>query len=94
MQFQQFPNRTEKTLSNFILSNVQPQYIIHSDLWRSYNNLSSLGFIHETVNHKIEFANKKDNRKVIHTQKEDGNWTSNKKSINVGISYGICFNII
>ena len=48
----------------------------------------------KVTGHKVEFANKKDNGKIIHSQKEEGNWTSNKKSINVSNSYGICFNII
>lgn len=78
---EQIPNRTQKTLTKFVQDNVQAQSTIHTDNWRSYNNLSSLGYNHDTVNHSVEFVKENDDGTVTHTQKVEGNWTSMKKYI-------------
>jgi transposase-like protein len=50
-------NRSENTLSNLIVQYVRPRSIINTDMWRGYNGISSLGYIHLTVNHSLEFVN-------------------------------------
>ena len=50
-------NRSENTLSNLISQYVRPGSIIHTDMWRGYNGISSLGYHHLTVNHSLEFVN-------------------------------------
>lgn len=49
--------RDQKTLLPIIQKWIAPGSIIHSDCWKSYNKLSSLGYTHLTVNHSKEFVN-------------------------------------
>lgn len=49
------PNRSSEVLSNIIQSHVLPGSIIHTDLWRGYQNLENLGMLHYTVNHSQNF---------------------------------------
>lgn len=79
---EQVPDRTQETLSAFICKSVQNKSTVHSDCWRGYNNLISLGFDHDTVNHKEEFVKENDDGSITHTQKIEGNWTSMKKFVN------------
>ena len=50
-------NRKQATLLPIIQKWISPGSIIHSDCWKSYNKLSSLGYTHLTVNHSKEFIN-------------------------------------
>ena len=51
----------EKRDANTLLPNIEKHVrvgtMIHSDEWRAYNRLSSLGYEHKTVNHSENFVN-------------------------------------
>ena len=51
------PDRKAKTLLPIIQKWIAPGSIIHSDCWKSYNQLSKMGYTHITVNHSKEFLN-------------------------------------
>lgn len=67
-------DRTMETLSAFVKQNVVPNSTIYSDQWRGYNDLSSIGYNHQTVNHKIQFVNHMPNGVDVHTQKIEATW--------------------
>ena len=50
-------NRKESTLIPIIKKWIKPGTIIHSDCWKAYNKLGTLGYTHVTVNHSKEFVN-------------------------------------
>ena len=50
-------NRKEATLIPIIKKWIKPGSIIHSDCWKAYSKLNSLGYTHITVNHSKEFVN-------------------------------------
>ena len=50
-------DRKQKTLLPIIKKWIHPGSIIHSDCWKSYNQLPKLGYTHVTVNHSKEFIN-------------------------------------
>ena len=50
-------NRKESTLIPIIKKWIKPGSIIHSDCWKAYSKLNSLGYTHITVNHSKEFVN-------------------------------------
>lgn len=50
-------DRCAQTLEEIITSYVYPGSIIQTDMWKGYNNLNRLGYIHERVNHSIGFIN-------------------------------------
>ena len=45
-----------------------------SGMWREYNGLRTLGYVHKTVNHKINFVNPNDN--TIHSNNIERIWLS------------------
>jgi transposase-like protein len=49
------PDRTAETLLEIIRDRVRPGSIVCTDMFRSYAQLSDLGFNHMTVNHSITF---------------------------------------
>ena len=51
-------NRKQTTLLPLIKKWIKPGSIIHSDCWKAYNKLPSMGYTHITVNHSEEFVNK------------------------------------
>ena len=51
-------NRKQNTLIPIIKKWIKPGSIIHSDCWKAYNKLASIGYTHITVNHSKEFVNK------------------------------------
>lgn len=51
-------NRKKVTLLPIIEKWIAKGSIIHSDCWKSYNDLSKMGYTHLTVNHSKEFKNK------------------------------------
>jgi transposase-like protein len=64
--------RDEATLIDVIKRNVHPESIIHTDLWRSYNSISTtLGITHKTVNHSKNFV---DPVSGVHTNTIEGTW--------------------
>lgn len=52
-------NRKQTTLLPIIEKWIAKGSIIHSDCWKSYHKLSSMGYKHLTVNHSKEFVNTK-----------------------------------
>jgi hypothetical protein len=49
--------RTREALEDIILANVEIGSMIFTDEWRGYNNLENIGYIHQTVNHSLNFVN-------------------------------------
>lgn len=60
---------------------VLPGTTIISDYWKAYDKLNEHGFIHQKVNHSLEFVN---NQTGAHTNTIESNWYSIKKSIKSG----------
>lgn len=48
-------NRSVETLNTIVYEHVRMGSIIHTDMWRGYNGLETLGFIHQSVNHSQNF---------------------------------------
>lgn len=48
------PNRSSGTLMPIIRDNVKPHSEVHTDEWRGYGGLGTMGYWHKTVNHSIE----------------------------------------
>ena len=48
------PDGSSKSLEAFIKSSVEPGTIIHTDAWRGYSDIASLGYTHEITNIKGE----------------------------------------
>ena len=63
--------RTASVLLPLIERNVLPGSIVHTDQWAAYNQLSSSGFTHLTVNHSINFV---DPVSGCHTNTQEGLW--------------------
>jgi transposase-like protein len=71
------PDVKRKTLQPIIKENVEQGSTVHTDELSSYNNLSSQGYKHETVNHGTgEYA-----RGSVHVNSIEGYWSNLKKSI-------------
>jgi hypothetical protein len=70
--------RDAKTLLPIIKRNAAPGSDIHSDEWRAYGKLNSMGYNHFTVNHKENFVNPS---RVKHTQLVECLWGVNKRKI-------------
>lgn len=72
-------DRTENTLIQKILENVELGSHIVSDCWRSYTNILNHGYIHSTVNHSENFLNPANLN--IHTQTIERAWRGLKDNI-------------
>ncbi|CAG8639289.1 1104_t:CDS:2, partial [Scutellospora calospora] len=44
-------DRNQETLKRIIKKHVKRNSIIHTDSWKGYYHLESLGYIHKRVNH-------------------------------------------
>lgn len=51
-------NREATTLVNIIKKHVIVGSKIHTDYCKSYSSVNAEGYIHETVNHSVEFVGK------------------------------------
>jgi transposase-like protein len=71
-------NRTSEALLPIICQVCRPGTIIWSDEWRSYNRLNSLGFIHSTVNHRLNFV---DPNTGVNTQTVESLWNKLKRRV-------------
>ena len=49
IRFRQIPNASAATLNKFLLESVAPGSTVHTDGWRGYRKVSSLGFVHEVT---------------------------------------------
>lgn len=70
-------DRSEKTLIPLIQRWIKPGTTIISDSWKGYINLNKYGYIHQTVNHSVEFVNENGD----HTNKIEGHWKQLKSSL-------------
>ena len=70
--------RDAETLIPIIKRNALRGSDIHSDEWRAYSKLKTLGYRHFTVNHKENFVNPKTGK---HTQLVECLWGVNKRKI-------------
>ena len=52
-------DRKKETLIPLIRKWIKPHTIIHSDCWKSYDELKNLDYTHVKVNHSKEFINRK-----------------------------------
>jgi len=68
-------NRNKVTLNAIIQAHVNMGSIVHTDLWKGYNGLSKLGYIHKTVKHSISF---KDYETGTHINTIEGLWNGIK----------------
>jgi len=71
------PDRSAATLIPLIKQFIIPGTIIYSDCWKAYSSLVSEGYIHNTVNHSIQFVS--DNG--THTNNIESRWNAVKKSL-------------
>ena len=70
------PSRDAATLLPIITANVEPGTEIHTDEWRSYATLNVQGYVHNSVNHSIQFVNPANG---AHTQSIECTWAHAKK---------------
>lgn len=70
------PQVNREVLMNAILANVEKGSTIHSDGAADYKALSSMEFMHETVNHVTEYV-----RGQVHTQGIENFWSLLKRSL-------------
>jgi ISXO2-like transposase domain len=49
IRFRQIPNGSAPTLNRFILESVAHGSVIHTDGWKGYRKVNSLGFVHEVT---------------------------------------------
>ena len=71
-------SRDAETLREVISRHVAPGSIIHTDMWRGYLGLESLGYEHQTVNHSENF---RDPETGVNTNTVEG--TNNALKISV-----------
>ena len=72
------PTNSRDHLVPLVQSNVLPGTTVHTDQLRSYIKLGSLGYRHETVNHRYEYVSKKGC--TVNTL--EGFWNTLKRGIN------------
>ena len=63
-------DRSEETLLPIIKKHISVGSTIVSDCWKAYHNLSDHGYLHQTVNHSVEFKNDEG----FHTNTIEGHW--------------------
>ena len=78
--FEIVEDRSAETLIPIIERNVARGSEIHSDCWKAYARLGSLGYVHKTVNHSKEFVNPETG---AYTQNIESTWHVLKKSLPV-----------
>jgi hypothetical protein len=77
--------RSSSYLSQLIVANVLPETKIITDGWRGYNNVGSLGYLHEVINHTIMFARGENNE--IHTNTIERFWRDLRSNIPSNIRF-------
>ena len=70
-------DRSAQTLIPLIKRWILPGTTIVSDCWKSYSTLSAEGYIHETVNHSIQFRSDTG----AHTNHIESRWNALKRSL-------------
>lgn len=62
--------RDKVTLHKLVQKHVARGSVIHSDSWRAYQGLGQYGYLHDTVNHSVEFISEYG----THTQRIESQW--------------------
>ncbi len=75
-------SRSREVIVPIILMLVVLGAIIFTDMYRAYWTLGELGYVHDMVNHSIEFINSYDH--TVHTETIEGNFKHLKLDINRG----------
>ena len=70
-------DRSAQTLIPLIKRWILPGTTVVSDCWKSYSSLSKEGYIHQTVNHSIQFVSDSG----AHTNHIESRWNSLKRSL-------------
>ena len=70
--------RTKEALNQIILRYVKIGTTIYTNGWAGYNDLTSLGYIHLRVNHKLNFV---DPITGVNTQVIEGMWSVFKRKL-------------
>jgi len=70
------PNVNRETLQEAILNNIEGKSVVYTDGWKAYNNLKTLDYVHETVNHVEEYV-----RGNVHTNGLENFWALLKRSL-------------
>jgi transposase-like protein len=70
------PNVSREVLQEQILNNIVGTGKVFTDGWKSYSNLSTLHFVHETVNHMDEYV-----RGEVHTNGIENFWALLKRGL-------------
>lgn len=70
--------RNATNIDEIIKKYVKKGTTVNTDCWKGYNNLSNIGYKHQTVNHKEYF---KDPVTNVHTNGIEGTWSGIKRSI-------------
>ena len=70
-------DRSAKTLIPLIKRWILPGTTILSDCWKAYSSLCDEGYVHETVNHSVEFVTDRGH----HTNTIESTWNALKKSL-------------
>lgn len=82
-------NRSSSVLLPIIQQICRPGSIIYSDKWKAYDNINSLGFQHETVNHSLYFVDPNTN---VNTQTIEAYWA--KVKLRIKKMKGVCGNLL
>jgi len=75
--FVSVPDRSAATLVPIIKRFILPGTTILSDCWKAYYCLRDEGYLHETVNHSVEFVSETG----AHTNGIESRWNAMKKSL-------------
>lgn len=67
--------RNKATLIPIIQREVEEHSVIHSDEWRAYSDLIHMNYIHQTVNHQVNYV---DPTTGAHTQGIERSWLDSK----------------
>src|ERR1017187_7783771 len=70
------PNVKRDTLQAAILNEIQKGSTVYTDQWVGYDKLAAQEYVHETVNHMLEYV-----RGNVHTQRIENFWSLLKRSL-------------
>jgi transposase-like protein len=73
-------SRAARVLLPIVHSVLRNGSIVHSDEWAAYRGLQESGFVHSTVNHKLNFINPQTG---VHTQNAESFWGKIKYRVKI-----------
>ena len=71
-------DRSAETLLPIILNVVDKKSVVHSDEWKSYNEIQRSGYEHKTVDHSMGFVEPETG---VHAQNIESYWNTKKAKI-------------